>query len=63
MQERTDHTATGPDTHPPSTVGLALEALHMHTLGCEQCRIDYRDCPTGRALVRTIRDARREARQ
>lgn len=53
-------TATG--TYPEGPAGLAYRALLEHTQVCEQCVVDVRGCGTGRALVRTLRDACAPAR-
>ncbi|MER5384478.1 hypothetical protein ABT040_30165 [Streptomyces sp. NPDC002688] len=59
MSESTDRIATDTDFRAPSVARTAMEALHTHTQSCEQCTDNYRECPTGRALVRTVRDSRR----
>ncbi|WP_037814321.1 hypothetical protein [Streptomyces sp. NRRL S-1022] len=41
------------------TQRYALAELQDHSAKCEPCVIDHTQCPTGLALVRLVRDARR----
>ena len=59
MDEDTEARAAGEDSHLTAPSGLAFKALLEHTQTCEQCTDDSRKCGTGRALIRTVRDARR----
>ncbi|MFI5883403.1 hypothetical protein [Streptomyces sp. NPDC051554] len=59
MDEDTEARAAGEDRHLTTPSGLAFKALLEHTQGCEQCTDDPTECGTGRALVRTVREARR----
>lgn len=61
MDEATDGRTAGKDAHMQGPAALAYRALLEHTQACEQCVDDSRKCPTGRALVRTLRGARRPA--
>lgn len=62
MDERTKARPTGTGTYARGPAGLAYRALLEHTQMCEQCTDDVQQCATGRALVRTLRDASRPAR-
>ncbi|MFF3894653.1 hypothetical protein ACFYY3_15960 [Streptomyces sp. NPDC001812] len=46
-------------TYREGPAGLAYRALLEHTQMCEQCVDDVGKCATGRALVRTLREAAR----
>lgn len=59
MSERTEPSTATTGSYAEGPTALAYRALLEHTQSCEQCIDDYRECPTGRALVRTVRDARR----
>jgi hypothetical protein len=59
MGDSTDKQGRTAGSYVETAVGLAMKALLMHTQVCEQCTEDYRECATGRTLVRTVRDARR----
>jgi hypothetical protein len=59
VNERTETRAAGTDTHPQGAAASAYRALLDHTQTCEQCVEDFQECPTGRALVRTVRETRR----
>lgn len=62
MSERTETPGSTTGNFRAGPAGLAYRALLEHTQMCEQCVDDSRDCATGRALVRTLRDACRAAR-
>jgi hypothetical protein len=58
MEERTETRTDGSGSYAEGPAALAYRALLEHTQVCEQCVEDSRECPTGRALVRTLREAR-----
>ncbi len=65
MSESTEQRPTGTASYASyaaGPAGLAYRALLEHTQMCEQCVDDVRGCGTGRALVRTLRDACAPAR-
>ncbi|MEU2993514.1 hypothetical protein ABZ772_24840 [Streptomyces griseoincarnatus] len=57
MNERTGAAAAGTGSYEAGPRGIAMRALLEHTQQCEQCVDDVQQCGTGRALVRTLRDA------
>lgn len=57
MAERTETPTAATGTYRAGPAGLAYRALLEHTQVCEQCVDDVGQCGTGRALVRTLRDA------
>ncbi|WP_406355026.1 hypothetical protein OHB56_21145 [Streptomyces sp. NBC_01635] len=59
MDERTQTPAASTGTYRAGPAGLAYRALLEHTQQCEQCVDDVGQCATGRALVRTLREAAR----
>ncbi|MGA5599859.1 hypothetical protein ACPCUF_02275 [Streptomyces griseoincarnatus] len=59
MAERTGTTAAGTGSYQDGPAGLAYRALLEHTRECRQCVENVADCATGRALVRTLREAAR----
>ncbi|MHC3451261.1 hypothetical protein [Streptomyces prasinus] len=59
MDERTQAPAAATGTYRAGPAGLAYRALLEHTQQCEQCVDDVGQCATGRALVRTLREAAR----
>lgn len=59
MGERTEMTAAETGSYRAGPQGVAMRALVEHTQMCEQCVDDLQGCATGRALVRTLRDAAR----
>lgn len=61
MDEHTDGPADGEESRLSPSADLAYKALLHHTQMCEQCVYDSRECSTGRALIRTLREARRAA--
>lgn len=58
MDERTETRTGGTGNYAEGPAALAYRALLEHTQVCEQCVEDSRECATGRALVRTLREAR-----
>ena len=59
MNERTGTTAAGTGSYQDGPAGLAYRALLEHTRECRQCVENVSECGTGRALVRTLREAAR----
>lgn len=59
MSESTEAPTTGTGSYTDGPTGLAYRALLEHTRDCDQCVDDVRQCATGRALVRTLKDAAR----
>lgn len=39
-------------------MGLAYRALLDHAPKCERCKANWRECPTRRALAKTLREVR-----
>jgi hypothetical protein len=60
MAEATDGRTARTEAHVKGPAALAYRALLDHTQTCVPCIADSRKCPTGRALIRTLREARRE---
>lgn len=61
MDESTDERSAPADEPLTGVIALAYRALLDHVSTCEQCVDDSRECPTGRALIRTLREARQSA--
>ncbi|MBU5944907.1 hypothetical protein [Streptomyces sp. PAM3C] len=57
MAEGTETAAAGTGSYQDGPAGLAYRALLEHTRECGQCVENVSGCGTGRALVRTLRDA------
>lgn len=62
MGERTDVQRADTGSYSKGPAGLAYRALLEHTQTCEQCVDNVQECATGRALVRTLREAVRPTR-
>lgn len=58
VDKDTDAYGTDEDRHLTTPSGLAYLALLQHTQTCEQCTDDPANCGTGRALIKTAREAR-----
>lgn len=54
-----DGTSWFPRACRPCTLPRAMSALQAHAGMCEPCVDDHTQCPTGLALVRLVREARR----
>lgn len=54
--------SSGGGSYRAGPAGLAYQALLDHTQMCEQCVDNVQECATGRALVRTLREAARGRR-
>ncbi|MGA5339017.1 hypothetical protein ACPCK3_07360 [Streptomyces griseoincarnatus] len=60
MAERTGAAAAGTGSYREGPAGVAYKALLEHTRECRQCVENVGECGTGRALVRTLKDAARQ---
>lgn len=58
-QQAADGTHWFPRACRPCTLPRAMQALQYHSGMCEPCVDDFAQCPTGLALVRLVREARR----
>ncbi|MGA5262434.1 hypothetical protein ACPCI0_19610 [Streptomyces griseoincarnatus] len=59
MGESTETATAATGSYQDGPAGLAYRALLEHTRECGQCVDDVGQCGTGRALVRTLREAAR----
>jgi hypothetical protein len=59
MAEGTGIATAGTGSYREGPAGVAYKALLEHTRECRQCVENVADCATGRALVRTLREAAR----
>ncbi|WP_460080964.1 hypothetical protein [Streptomyces variabilis] len=59
MSERTEAAEASTGSYREGPAGVAYRALLEHTRECRRCVENVKDCATGRALVRTLRDAAR----
>jgi hypothetical protein len=58
MSESTERDTAAAPAPTETAAGLAYRALLDHATQCAQCSMNWRACPTRRALTETLREVR-----